>query len=341
MRMVAREWIVVGVACALILALRAGVLGQQQAPQQAAGAQGAAPLPSQASIDAAAKVLADARQALGGEARLAGVRNFVATGRTRRVSGENLVPIEFEIDVELPDKYVRKDEIPAQETAPSSNGFHGDALVQIPPPAPPPVAASVPARPAANPNLARILFNKQEFGRLTLGMFAASFTAYPLTFVYVGQAEAPQGRADIVEARGADNFVARLFVASDTHLPLMVSWQSNPTPANLVLLAPGQTKPETMPPGGIVVNVPAAPATTAAQDEKDKYQKAVQTARQKAMAENRIENRVYYGDYRDADGVKLPFRLRRAVGAATIEETIFDKYKLNTKIDPKKFEAVK
>src|SRR6478735_1871258 len=59
----------------------------------------------------AAAVMAAAREALGGEKRLSGVKSFVATGRTRQVRGDNLVPIEFEIAVELPDKYVRKDEI--------------------------------------------------------------------------------------------------------------------------------------------------------------------------------------------------------------------------------------
>ena len=52
-----------------------------------------------------APILAAAREALGGEKRLSAVKNFVATGRTRQVRGDNLVPIEFEIAVELPDKF--------------------------------------------------------------------------------------------------------------------------------------------------------------------------------------------------------------------------------------------
>src|SRR3982751_364661 len=63
-----------------------------------------------------AAVLAAARQALGGEKKLSAVKSFTATGRTRQVRGDSLVPIEFEIFVELPDKYLRKDEIPAQES---------------------------------------------------------------------------------------------------------------------------------------------------------------------------------------------------------------------------------
>src|SRR5216117_1084182 len=79
------------------------------------------------------EVLAAAREALGGEKNLSAVTSFVATGRTRQIRGNNLVPIEFEINCELPDKFVRKDEIPAQDTDPTTRGFSGDTLIQVPP----------------------------------------------------------------------------------------------------------------------------------------------------------------------------------------------------------------
>jgi hypothetical protein len=46
----------------------------------------------------------------------------------RQIRGNNLVPIEFEINCELPDKFVRKDEIPAQDTDPTTRGFNGDTF---------------------------------------------------------------------------------------------------------------------------------------------------------------------------------------------------------------------
>src|SRR5882762_9671469 len=154
-----------------------------------------------------AAILAATREALGGEKKLAAVKTVVATGRTRQVRGDNLVPIEFEIDIELPDKYVRKDEIPAQESGPSTAGFNGEALIQT-------KAPTV----------------KQDFARLMLGMFASSFAGYPLTFTYAGQAEAPQGKADVLDAKGAPNLTMRVFIAQDTHLPIMVSWQAPAPP---------------------------------------------------------------------------------------------------------------
>jgi hypothetical protein len=35
----------------------------------------------------------------------------------------------------------------------------------------------------------------------------------------------------------------------------------------------------------------------------------------------------------------LPFRLRRAVGADTTEETTFDRFRINARVDPRRFEA--
>ena len=255
----------------------------------------------------APKVLAAARASLGGEKRLSAVKTFVATGRTRQVRGDNLVPIEFEIVCELPDRYRRTDEIPAQESGPTSSGFSGDDLIQMPALAAPPFPAGRgPAAPSAPEQQdaarrARAVSVKQDFVRLTLGMFAASFSSYPLTFTYVGKAEAPQGQADVIDVKGQGpaNFALRLFVNSETHLPLMVSWQA-PAGGPAVRGGPGGRDPG-----------------------------------------NEIENRLYYADYREVDGLRWPFRLRRSAGADTVEETTFDRFRINAKIDAKKFEVTR
>src|SRR5688572_27864831 len=112
-----------------------------------------AQVPSASTSGEAAAVISGAREALGGEKRIAAVRTIVASGHTRQLQGDNLVPIEFEINIELPDKYVRTDEIPARESGPNSRGFNGDALIQAgDAPArrggPPPGAPLPPAAPA-------------------------------------------------------------------------------------------------------------------------------------------------------------------------------------------------
>ena len=64
--------------------------------------------PEQSLPDKAATVLSCALAALGGETRIAVVKTFIAVGRARQIRGDNVVPIEFEIEAELPDKYARR-----------------------------------------------------------------------------------------------------------------------------------------------------------------------------------------------------------------------------------------
>src|SRR5262245_36062621 len=122
-----------GVAAFGIVLAASTIAFTQAPPPQAPGSPGpqAAP-PSKESVQKAGQVLAEARKALGGD-KLEQLKSLVASGRTKRIRGNNLVPIEFEMLFETPDKYVRIDEFPAEDTDPSSAGFNGDNLIQNPP----------------------------------------------------------------------------------------------------------------------------------------------------------------------------------------------------------------
>jgi hypothetical protein len=125
-----------------------------------------------------------------------------------------------------------------------------------------------------------------------LGIFAASFSPYPLTLKYLAEGDAPEGKADILDVTGPANCSARLVIQRDNHLPVMLMWQ-----------APG----------------PAAPGS-------------------QPMP---VDHRLYYADFREVNGTKWPFRIRHASAGQTIEETTFDRIRVNVKIDPRKFEVPK
>jgi hypothetical protein len=199
----------------------------------------------------------------------------------------------------------------------------------------------------------RVAAAKQDFVRLTLGMFAGSFSSYPLTFTYVGQAEAPQGKADVLEAKAPPNFSVQLFINSQTHLPIMVSWKQAPGRAG-----GGRGRGEGPPPEGRGRGeapqaegrgapprpegaAPQAPPTAPPQGAPAAPGAAAPNAGRAAAPPAPVEYRIYYADYRDVDGLQWPFRLRRATGQDTTEETTFDRFRINTKIDPKKFEVRK
>jgi len=161
---------------------------------------------------------------------------------------------------------------------------------------------------------ARVATAKQDFARLMLGLFASSYTSFPLTFDYVAQAEAPEGKADVLDVKGPANFTARLFINAETHLPIMVSWRVQAPPAR------GG-------PGGAGGQAPARPDAGSP------------PAAAPPAAAPPVENRMFFADYRDVDGLKLPFRIRRAVGSDTTEETTFDRFRINARTDAKRFEV--
>jgi hypothetical protein len=282
--------------------------------------------------DGAVRVLAQTRAAIGGG--LSDMKTLVVTGRTRQVRGDNLVPIEFEIQAELPDKFARRDEFPAQDQGPTVTGFNGDRFVQSPVPQPPPArpGGPPPPTPAQLEAAARqqLLNAKQDFARLMLGLFASSYSSFPLTFAYVGQAEAPQGRADVLDATGAGGFAARLFIDGKTHLPIMVSWQARPAPARGRGPGPGGPPPGGAPPRGASAGA-AAPGGAAAP--------AGGTPGAPPAAPPMVENRLYFAEYREFSGMQLPTRVRRAVAGETTEETTFDRFRINARVDPRRFES--
>jgi len=301
-------------------------------------------LPGFAQTPTADSVMANARKALGGEAKITAVKTFIANGRTRQVRGENLVPIEFEIQAELPDKYSRRDEFPAQDAGPVTAGFAGDALVLIPRPVPPPPRPGMAAPPPGAMEAqfrARMMQSKQDFARLMLGMFAGTTPAFPVTYSYVGQAEAPQGKADVIEVKGPANFTARLFIA-DTGLPIMLSWQPPMGPGGPGMMArPGGPPPAAggPPAGGAPAGAPSAAAPPAGGPPPGGAPMAAGPGGPPLGAKPAPEQRLYFADYRDVDGLKLPFRIRRAAGTDTTEETTFDRYRINAKVDPRRFDT--
>jgi len=56
---------------------------------------------------------------------------------------------------------------------------------------------------------------------------------------------------------------------------------------------------------------------------------------------SKADQRLYYADYRDVGGLRWPFLIRRASAGETVEETTIDRYRVNTSIDSRRFEAVR
>ena len=138
---------------------------------------------------------------------------------------------------------------------------------------------------------------RKELTLLLLGFFGGTFDGSPLQVERLGSAEAPDGTADALRLTFGDGSVATLFIHVDTHLPLMVSWQGSDPAIALRLATTGEASA-------------AAVLASSAQLPL-------------------VEHRLHFSDYRQVDGLRWPFLVRRTGGGAPMEELRFDRFTLN------------
>lgn len=320
------------------------------------------------------RVMSDVRAALGG-AKSAEVKTLSATGRTTRTRPDGTASEqEFELSLQLPDKYMKRDVL--MSMGPTSiyrnSGFNGDGLINLtdtPPslasgggvrmvmmgPGSAPAGAKLTPEETAELNRKQLVSTKQDFARMTLGMFAQSFPVYPLQFTSGGIAESADGAADIVVVRGDGEFDVKLFIDQKTHLPLMLSWMAKEPLQMNMTTGPGRPGGAGAGPttgfssgGGNVQVVGGGGGGGARGGQQMTPEQIAQMQKEMAdrMAEAEktrrvVEYRMFYADYKTYDGVKLPTRIQRMVDGKPTEELAFDKIKLNAKIDPKTFEVTK
>jgi hypothetical protein len=304
-----------------------------------------------------AQVMAQVRGALGGD-KLAAVRTLAGAGRaTRTGPGGNTMESDFEVALETPDRYRLRTALMAMGNMSiyRHTGFNGDQVIEEvdqPPnltgghvfiriggPGGPMDPAKMTPEQKAEANRQRLASTRRDYVRLALGMFGPSVPGRQLQFTYAGEAEAPDGKADVLDVKGDDEFAARLFVDASTHLPLMITWMDKEP--LIIQAGPGGvtagTRTVVESGGGSHAGPPAAP-----QRSREEIEKELEARRAEAEAKRRtVEFRVYYGDYKSVGGLKLPHRIQRAIDGKPTEEMLFDSYKVNGKIDPDTFKPSK
>jgi hypothetical protein len=177
--------------------------------------------------DRAQTVLADARKALGKGAQ--GQINALSVAATvRRVvpaAGNMELSSEVQLDVLFPDKYRRTETISiAQLSRTVTTGLNGADLFYDDGGA----AAMMgmdPTKPGPQRDETIKSLKSDMFRMVTVWLLAPPATM-PATFTSAGVAEAPDGKADVVDVKGPDTLNLRLFLDTGTHRLLMATYQS-------------------------------------------------------------------------------------------------------------------
>jgi len=300
--------------------------------------------------DKTAEVLTGTRKAIG-DKKLDGLKSLSVNATLQRNVGNMQINSDVELLVELPDKYSRSETTTGPVSGSNTTGFNGDKpLTRANAPmvgggggmiirmGPGPAFTGSDAKPTPEEqekmNAAMLRSSRQDLSRLMLGWFAMAHPSITVEYSYAGEAESPDGKAYVIDAKNADGFAARLFIDQQTQLPLMLTYQG-PQPRMITMGGPGA--------GAGGRQGAAAGAQTQTRQMTDEERTKMREDVQKRMTEaekeppKMIEYTIYFDDWREVDGVKFPHRMRRASGGTTNEEWTVTKVKINPKIDAKKF----
>jgi hypothetical protein len=264
----------------------------------------------------AAELLAQARAALGGESKLSKVQGLSCAGTVQRSIGDRQVTGDVTIDLQLPDKFLRSDSIAPRGDAAlvvTEQGINGDQLLRHSKTlnTPPGAIIRAPPPPAkGSEQEAQLLRNSRaELARTMLGLLLASPASMPLEFNYAGEAESPDGKADVLDVTGPSSFVAKLFLDKASHRPLMMVYRGV-SPRVVVQTQRGG------PPPGEGAHAPAPPP----------------------MPEQ-VDINMFLDDYKAVDGVLLPHHITRSVDGQPSEDMVFKTIKVNPSFKPDTFTA--
>ncbi len=284
-----------------------------------------------------AALLAAMRTALGGEATLSAVRAWSVSGSLTRTFGGRSKSVSTEIFVLLPDHYMTVDR-DSQSGGPIAidityyNGFRGDRLIRrtdstIPfPPDPGPQTPQA----IADRESRSLMRARQAFARVALVLFGEASASYPLTFTAAGTTTIDGRAADVIRAEGVDGFPMTLFIDAVNHLPIALEWQAPPV---VVTSMSSTVAVRTTVPGARGGGPPPGPASVVGLSPGSPAPVVDPTSLPL------VTQRQVFSDFKLEDGVNWPRRWRTLVNGEVTEDARLGRYRINPKIEAKKFDV--
>lgn len=263
-------------------------------------------------------VLREMRAALGGDAVLDAIQTLSVGGDITHSAGSVRSTSSLELIAILPDHFleIRRHRQsfpgPAPMEIETTNyaGFKGDELLRR-------TDSTMPVPPDPFPPARLLQDFKRRFARLAVGLFGKSLAGSPFVFSHVGQETVDGQPTEVLEMKAPDGYAMRLYVNSTTHLPTMVAWQAPPpvvftmTSTSTVAVRNGQVVSQSQP-----AFDPMGPPPRPEPD---------------------VTWRSDFSEFKVQDGLNWPHRFREMLGDKVTADMKLGKFKINPKIDPRRF----
>ena len=273
---------------------------------------------AQDAVKKAQELVSQARTAMGGDK----LKSLSVTGNYRRTMGQMEMSGEVNYDMQFPDKMMKTEtmnpmpslEITRLETINGEEVWEdqqqnggGGGMVLI---------RRGPGGPSADPKQAQAALRqsvRSDFTRLSIGWLLTAPSSFPVEFKFAGEAEAPDGKADVLDVKGPEGFAVLLFLDQKTHRPLMLTFKGRkPRIVTQTVGGGGHRNPEEM-------------------------EKRLKEAEMEAEKQPEVEYRIHFSDYREVNGVSLPHKITRSIEDEVNEEMEIKTVKINPQFKPEKF----
>jgi hypothetical protein len=271
-----------------------------------------------------AEIVAKAREALGGEARLAGLTALTVEGPFRRTMGQREIEGTITVTLGVPGRIRHEEEMTffgnagvtriaamngdnVWEDTANRGGMGGNVQIRMAGPRGPDGAEP-------DPEMMRQMQQRRltaMYERLSLALLAS---ADDLT--HAGVAEVGEGPADVLEKQDAAGRPVRLFISQETHLPIAISYM--------------EVRPRVTMMGG-----PGGPGGPGARREGGGPPPDMEEMRRRMEAEGppppstiimRLE------DHRAVNGIQLPHLIVQTVDGEPTEEWTIRRYQVNPRL---------
>jgi len=260
----------------------------------------------------AAELLAQARAAISGDTKISKVQALECSGTLQRAMGDRQIGGDVTLAIQLPDKFLRTDSIsPMGDGALiiTEQGVNGEQVLRNSKTlnTGPGMMIRMPPAPAhgSDAELQMIRNSRAELARLAVALLLTSPASMPLEFGYSGEAEAPEGKADVLDVKGPNSFAAKLFLDKSSHRPLMLAYRG--IAPRMVVQTQRGAGPGPAPAPRAEAGHDAPPPPTAEQ----------------------VDINMFLDDYKPVDGVLLPHHITRSIGGEPNEEWTFKAIKVN------------
>lgn len=267
---------------------------------------------AQQAADKAGQILAAARAASGGE-KLKSLQSLSVEGEFRRTMGPMETSGTMSVDMLMPDKILKSEtmNIMGSVEVTRIEALNGDKVWEDQQQSGGGMVVMRRGGRGADPKVAEDMI-RSEVLKTAFGFVLNTPSTLPVSFTYAGEAESPDGKADVLDAKASVGPPLRLYFDQKSHRLLMLTYKGK--------------RPRMI-----------THSSTDGPPSEEELQKRIKESEAEAAKQPDVEYQTRFSEYKEVGGIWLPHKISKGIESETNEEVTITKVKINPSLKPEKF----